>query len=85
MKSNLCHELLMPQGSHLFCFAKKRSQKKATPAIRLIPPVLAFRGMRQRHTNASLSLRRVCANDASTTAKRSAPRDESMGTPSDRS
>ena len=36
MKSNLCHELLMPQGSHLSCFAKKSNQKKATPTFALI-------------------------------------------------
>ena len=32
MKSNLCHELLMPQGSHFSCFAKKSNQKKARDA-----------------------------------------------------
>ena len=36
MKSNLCHELLMPQGSHFSCFAKKSDQKKATPTFALI-------------------------------------------------
>ena len=36
MKNNLCHELLMPQGSHLFCFAKKGNPKKATPTFALI-------------------------------------------------
>ena len=36
MKSNLCHELLMPQGSHFSCFAKKSNQKKATPTFALI-------------------------------------------------
>ena len=50
----------------------------------LIGLVLAFRGMRQRHTNASLSLRRVCADDTSTTANHSAPQGESMGTSSNR-
>ena len=34
------------RGSHFSCFAKKSNQKKATPTIRLFPPVLAFRGMR---------------------------------------
>ena len=36
MKSNLCRELLMPQGSYLFCFAKKGNPKKATPTFALI-------------------------------------------------
>ena len=36
MKSGLCHELLMPQGSYLFCFAKKGNPKKATPTFALI-------------------------------------------------
>ena len=36
MKSNLCHELLMPQGSHFSCFAKKSDQKKTTPTFALI-------------------------------------------------
>ena len=48
MKLVLCHErALWPRGaSHFSCFAKKSNQKKATPAIRLFPVVLAFRGMR---------------------------------------
>ena len=36
MKSVVCHELLMPQGSHFSCFAKKSNQKKATPTFALI-------------------------------------------------
>ena len=87
MKFALCNQRAQwPRGaSHFLCFAKESNQRKATPTIRLFPAVLAFRGTRQRHTNASLTLRRVCADDASTTAKRSAPRGESMGTRSNRS
>ena len=36
MKNNLCHELLMPQGSHFLCFAKESNQRKATPTFALI-------------------------------------------------
>ena len=36
MKSVVCHELLMPQGSHFSCFAKKSDQRKATPTFALI-------------------------------------------------
>ena len=36
MKSCLCHELLMPQGSHFSCFVKISNQKKATPTFALI-------------------------------------------------
>ena len=36
MKSVVCQELLMPQGSHFSCFAKKSNQKKATPTFALI-------------------------------------------------
>jgi len=36
MKVVVCHELLMPQGSHFSCFAKKSNQKKATPTFALI-------------------------------------------------
>ena len=36
MKCKLCHELLMPQGSHFSCLAKKSDQKKATPTFALI-------------------------------------------------
>ena len=36
MKRNLCHELLMPQGSHFSCSAKKSNQKKAAPTFALI-------------------------------------------------
>ena len=32
----VCHDLLMPQGSHFSCFAKKSNQKKATPTFALI-------------------------------------------------
>ena len=86
MKSLVSHERAhAARGSNfLLRRQKKVTKEQATPAIRLFPAVLAFRGMRQRHTKASLSLRRVCADDASTTAKRSAPRGESMGTLSSR-
>ena len=75
----VCHRrALAARGSYLSCFAKKGNPKKATPTIRLFPVALAFRGMphlpTSRHTKASLSLRRVCADDASWTAKHSAPR-----------
>ena len=33
MKRFVCRELLMPQGSHFSCFAKKSNQKKATPTF----------------------------------------------------
>ena len=36
MKSVVCHELLMPLGSHFSCFAKKSNQMKATPTFALI-------------------------------------------------
>ena len=51
-----------------------KATKNASPCTPLNPPVLATRGMRQRHTKASLTLRTVCADDASTTARCSAPR-----------
>ena len=37
MKRVVSHELLMPQGSHFSCFAKKSNQKKATPDNRPDP------------------------------------------------
>ena len=43
MNRVVCHGLLVPQGSHLFCFAKKVNPKKATTAIRLFPSVLRSR------------------------------------------
>ena len=36
MESDVCHELLMPQGSHFSCFVKISNQKKATPTFALI-------------------------------------------------
>ena len=36
MKSVVCQELLMPQGSHFSCFVKISNQKKATPTFALI-------------------------------------------------
>jgi hypothetical protein len=56
----------------LFGIAQKVG-KKASPCTPLLPPVLAG-GMRQRRTLASLALRTVCADDASTTARCCAPR-----------
>ena len=48
------------RGQSLLPIAAKVT-KSASPCTPLHPPVLATGGMRQRHTNASLSLRRVCA------------------------
>ena len=64
---------LGPTADLLFGIAQKVG-KKASPCTPLLPPALATGGMRQRHTNASLSLRTVCSDDASTTARCSAPR-----------
>ena len=61
------------RGQSLFAVAQKVT-KNACPCTPLHPAVLATRGMRQRHTKASLTLRTVCADDASTTARCSAPR-----------
>ena len=61
------------RGQSLFAIAQKVT-KNACPCTPLHPAVLATGGMRQRHTKASLSLRKVCADDASTTARYSAPR-----------
>ena len=61
------------RGQSLLAIAPKVT-KSASPRTPLLPPVLATGGMRQRHTKASLTLRTVCADDASTTARRSAPR-----------
>ena len=70
MKSNLCHELLMPQGSHFSCFAKKSNQKKATPDIRPDPrfeaktsrgPKLAT--LKQRTASSTFSLQISGANE----------------------
>ena len=44
MKSVVCHELLVPQGSHFSCFAKKSNQKKATPTFALIRDLERKRG-----------------------------------------
>ena len=57
----------------LFAIAQKVT-KNASPCTPLHPPVLTTGGMRQRHTKASLTLRTVCADDASTTARCCAPR-----------
>ena len=56
-----------------------KSNQKRLPHTPLHPPVLATDGMRQWHTKASLTLRRVCADDASTTARYSAPQRELKG------
>ena len=61
------------RGQSLFAIAQKVT-KNACPCTPLHPAVLATGGMRQRHTKASLTLRTVCADDASTTARCSAPR-----------
>jgi len=81
MKFALCNELLMPQGSHFLCFAKESNQRKATPGIRLIPAVLAFRGMRWTSCGRDAHASPIHDDNASWTAKRSAPRGESMGIP----
>ena len=60
---------LWPRGASHFCQSRQKQPKALAPAARLFPPVLALRGTRQRRTFASLSLRRVCADDASTTAQ----------------
>ena len=54
-----CHQRASwPRGaSHFSCFAKKSNQKKATPGIRLIPPVLATRGTRTNRPMARKSAR----------------------------
>ena len=44
MKRVVSHELLMPQGSHFSCFAKKSNQKKATPTFALIRDLERKRG-----------------------------------------
>ena len=31
----VCHQPLMPRGSHFLCFAKESNQRKATPTIGL--------------------------------------------------
>ena len=55
----LCHQrALWPRGaSHFSCFAKKSNQKKATPGIRLFPPVLASGGRRRNRPMARKSAR----------------------------
>ena len=70
--SCVCHRPISPNGESLLALPK--SNQKASPCTPLLPPVLATGGMRQRHTKASLALRTVCADDASTTARCSAPR-----------
>ncbi len=64
---------LGPTADLLFGIAQKVG-KKASPCTPLLPPVLATGGMRQLRTLASLALRRMCADDASTTARCCAPR-----------
>ncbi len=66
------HSLISPEGESLLALPK--SDQKASPCTPLHPAVLATGGMRQRHTKASLALHTVCADDASTTARYSAPR-----------
>jgi len=73
------HERMPPsrsmtaRGQSLFAIAPKVT-KNASPCTPLHPAVLATGGMRQRLTKASLTLRTVCADDASTTARCAAPR-----------
>ena len=64
---------------HLLSGIAQKVGKEASPYCPPDPPVLALCGMRQRHTNASLALRRVCADDASTTAQHCALRSGQMG------
>ena len=64
----------MAARGHLLSGIAQKVGKEASPCPPLNPAVLATGGMRQCHTNASLTLRRVCADDASTTARYSAPR-----------
>jgi hypothetical protein len=63
--------------------ALPKSNQKASPCCPPYPPVLALYvnecGTRQRHTKALLTLRTVCADDASTTAQRSALRGGQKG------
>ena len=73
MKRLVCHRPISPDGDLLLGIAQKVG-KKASPCTPLHPPVLTTGGTRQRHTKASLTLRTVCADDASTTARCSAPR-----------
>ena len=61
------------RGQSLLAVAPKVT-KSASPCCPPYPPVLALCGTRQGHTKASLTLRTVCADDASTTAQRSARR-----------
>ena len=68
----VAHGSVSPNGESLLALPK--SNQKASPSTPLLPPVLATGGTRRRHTKASLSLRTVCADDASTTARCSAPR-----------
>ena len=77
MSIPVCHGLISPNGESLLALPK--SNQKASPYCPPDPPVLALCGMRQRHTNASLSLRRVCADDASTTAQHCALRGGQKG------
>ena len=62
---------LGPTADLLFGIAQKVG-KKASPCIPLLPPVLATCGMRIATIGAIRS--RMCADDASTTARCSAPR-----------
>ena len=66
------HGSFSPEGESLLALPK--SNQKAGACTPLHPPVLATGGTRPRHTKASLSLRTVCADDASTSARCSAPR-----------
>ena len=63
-------ELLMPQGSYLFCFAKKGNPKKGDPDIRPNPrfEVKTSRGpklatLKQRTASSTLSLQISGANE----------------------
>ncbi len=77
MSGSVCHRFISPEGESLLALPK--SNQKASPYCPPDPAVLALCGTRQRHTNASLSLRRVCADDASTTAQHCALRGGQKG------
>ena len=69
MKRVVSHELLMPQGSHFSCFAKKSNQKKATPTFALIRDLKRKRravrnslALKQRTASSTFSLQISGAN-----------------------
>ena len=57
----------------------QKVSKEASRCCSPDPPVLSLCGTRQRHTKASLTLRRVCADDASTIAQHCALRGGQKG------